>query len=181
MEFKTTSSKRSAAAFSFVEMMVATGLFSILSIALWTMASFAGRSFSASGNYVDMETKGRTALDYFSRDVRRSVGVASYTTNSLVFMDYDGSTNLSYTYDPNGRTFTRTKAGASKTILTECDSLSIALYQRTPVGGTYEQFPAANIVLAKVIQVNWKCSRTILGGKLNTESVQTAKVVMRSK
>ncbi len=181
MEFKTTNSKSRRAAFSFVEMVVATGLFSLLSIALWTLSSFAGRSFAASSNYVDMETKGRTALDYFSRDVRRSLAVASYTTNSLVFMDYDGSTNLTYTYDPSARTFVRRKAGDAKTILTECDSLSIALFQRAPVGGSYDQFPAADQTTAKVVQVNWKCSRTILGGKLNTESVQTAKVMLRSK
>lgn len=161
--------------------MVATGLFSLLALALWTLSSFSGRSFAASSNYVDMEAKGRTALDYFSRDVRRAIGVASYTTNSLVFMDYDGNTNLTYTYDPSARTFVRNKAGEAKTILTECDSLSISLFQRTPVAGTYEQFPASDQVTAKVIQVNWKCSRTILGGKWNTESVQTAKVMLRSK
>ena len=161
--------------------MVAAGLFSLLSLALWTLRSFAGRSFAASTNYVDMETKGRTALDYFSRDVRRSLAVASYTTNRLVFMDYDGSTNLTYTYDPSARTFVRAKGGDSKIILTECDSLDFALFQRAPVGGTYDQFPAADQATAKLIQVNWKCSRTILGGKWNTESVQTAKVMLRSK
>jgi len=28
--------------------------------------------------------------------------------------------------------------------------------------------------------VSWKCSRTILGAKINTESVQTAKIVLRN-
>ena len=29
--------------------------------------------------------------------------------------------------------------------------------------------------------MTWKCSRTILGQKANTESVQTAQVVLRNK
>jgi hypothetical protein len=30
------------------------------------------------------------------------------------------------------------------------------------------------------VDVSWKCSRQILGEKVNTESVQTAKIVMRN-
>ena len=33
---------------------------------------------------------------------------------------------------------------------------------------------------AKLIDVSWKCSRKIMGEKLNTESVQTAKIVIRN-
>jgi hypothetical protein len=31
-----------------------------------------------------------------------------------------------------------------------------------------------------MIDVSWKCSREILGAKINTESVQTAKIVIRN-
>ena len=34
---------------------------------------------------------------------------------------------------------------------------------------------------AKLIKLNWTCSRTILGQAVNTESVQTAKIVMRKQ
>ena len=48
-------------------------------------------------------------------------------------------------------------------------------------------FPATNTAGAydlstcKLINMTRKCSRTILGSKLNTESVQTAQVVLRNK
>jgi hypothetical protein len=34
--------------------------------------------------------------------------------------------------------------------------------------------------MAKLVDVSWLCSRKILGRKVNTESVQTAKIVMRN-
>jgi hypothetical protein len=34
---------------------------------------------------------------------------------------------------------------------------------------------------AKLVQVTWVCSRSILGKKVNTESVQSAKVVIRKQ
>ena len=33
----------------------------------------------------------------------------------------------------------------------------------------------------KLIAVSWVCSRTILGSKMNTESVQTAKIIIRKQ
>jgi hypothetical protein len=48
-------------------------------------------------------------------------------------------------------------------------------------------FPATNsagaydLSVCKLINMTWKCSRTVLGSKLNTESVQTAQVVLRNK
>jgi hypothetical protein len=72
--------------------------------------------------------------------------------------------------------------------LTECDRWDFELYQRTPKsGGTYVFYPATNIAgaydlsICKLIDMTWKCSRTILGSKANTESVQTAQVVLRNK
>lgn len=48
-------------------------------------------------------------------------------------------------------------------------------------------FPAINtagqldLSLCKLIKVYWKCSRNILGQKVNTESVQAAQIVLRNK
>ena len=37
-----------------------------------------------------------------------------------------------------------------------------------------------NPAICKLVSVSWRCSRTILGQKVNTESVQTAKIVIRN-
>ena len=56
-----------------------------------------------------------------------------------------------------------------------------SLYQRNPINGTYDQYPTANPDTCKLVQLSWICSRNILGKKANTESVQSAKVVIRKQ
>ena len=50
-----------------------------------------------------------------------------------------------------------------------------------PIGGSYDVYPAGTIATAKVIDVSWVCSRTLFGRKENTESVQTARIVIRKQ
>jgi len=38
-----------------------------------------------------------------------------------------------------------------------------------------------DINACKLINMTWKCSRTIFGSKRNTESIQTAQIVLRNK
>ena len=122
-----------------------------------------------------------------TRDVRQANSVDSYTvdpitntTNSVTLIDSDGLP-LSYTYDRTARSLTRTKSGVSKVVLTECDRLAFMLGQRNPVGGSYDIYPAATAATAKVINVSWMCSRKIFGIKEDTESVQTARIVIRKQ
>jgi len=60
-------------------------------------------------------------------------------------------------------------------LLTGCDSLTFSMYQRTRLGAPIGAYPATSTATAKLIQVQWLCSRQICGVTANTESVQTAK------
>jgi len=82
------------------------------------------------------------------------------------------------------------KTGESDlTALTECDTWNFALYQRTPyiTSTNVLYYPATNgsgvmdVNLCKLISLSWKCSRTIFAQKVNTESVQAAQIILRSK
>ncbi len=55
------------------------------------------------------------------------------------------------------------------------------MYQRVPKDGTLEQFDAADYATCKVVQLDWICSRKIFKESDNTESIQSAKVVIRKK
>jgi hypothetical protein len=62
-----------------------------------------------------------------------------------------------------------------------CQDLSFSIFQRNTASGTFDQFPATltnNAV--KLVQLNWTCQRTVFG-RLNTESVQSAKIVIRNQ
>ena len=68
----------------------------------------------------------------------------------------------------------------TRTNLAGCDQWTFSMFQRTPTNN-WTFYPASDKSLCKLIQMSWKCSRTILGKKINTEEVMTAEVVLRNK
>lgn len=178
-------SSRATAAFTSAEMLVAAGLASLVGLAVAVFSFYTTRALVATVNYVDLDQQGQLALDQFTQQVRGVNQLTSYTTsygviNSLTFQDYDGD-DLTFSYDPNVRTLSRTKGGNTDQWLTNCDSLQFQIYQRNVQSNTFDCVSTGNATNCKLIQVTWVCSRTILGSKANTESVQSAKVVMRQQ
>ena len=174
-------------AFTITELWMAIAVASIVMAGLMTFSVYAARSFAGITNYVDLEQKSQNALDTMTRDVRQTQYLISYDTttldgrtitNQLTFMDYDGQP-LSYGFTNN--VFVRSKAGESTVLLTNVDFLTFQIFQRNPINGTYEQYPTASATNCKLISVSWICSRSILGSRLNTGSVQTAKVIIRKQ
>jgi prepilin-type N-terminal cleavage/methylation domain-containing protein len=168
-------------AFTLVELMVATAVSAL--VLTGVAAVFVGStiSFSVVGNYVSLDRSSQNALDQMSRDIRRSANLASFATNQLVF-NYAGTTNLVFAYDPGAGNLTAWKTGdaATNILLTGCDSLQFSMYSNIPQpGGNLTN--TTTISNAKAISVNWRCSRTILGNKRNTEDTQEAVIVIRNK
>ncbi|HMJ89938.1 MAG TPA: hypothetical protein VK530_08985, partial [Candidatus Acidoferrum sp.] len=125
--------------------------------------------------------------DRLTREVRQVNRVLSYSTktwngqtitNGITFEDTDGLP-LSYTFTND--VLIRSKAGANSMVLTNCDYLTFQVFQRNPVTGEWDQWTTSVAPNSKLISVSWVCSRTILGSRVNTESVQTAKVVIRKQ
>jgi hypothetical protein len=182
MDFKTTSTKRtSTAAYTLIEMAVASGVGAVLLAGVMSMFWFTNRSFASLTNYLDLDQKTQAALDKMSREIRQVNMLTDYSPTNLTFQNYDGST-LQFMYNRNAQTLTRVRGGTSTTtLLTGCDSLEFSIFQRTPVSNVFQPYPTTVITNTKVIQLTWNCYRTILGGKVNTESMQSAKVVIRTK
>lgn len=183
MDCKITSIKRQnrrSLAFTLVEVMVSIGIGTIIFLALGSLSLYSGRSFAALANYADLDNASRNALDVMTRDVRQTIELTSFTPNSLTFRDYDSNV-LRYVYNSDRRTLTRMRLNEVTVLLQECDALRFSIFQRNPVGGTYDQYPTGTPATTKLIQVSWVCSRTILGARANTESVQTAKIVIRKQ
>jgi hypothetical protein len=132
------------------------------------------------GNYGDLDRASRNALDILSRDVRQSRALTAYTPKQISIEANDNST-LTYTWNSSNGRFTRQSGGATTVLLEQCDYLNFNIYQRNP-SNNWSWYPVTSNQLstAKLIDVSWKCSRKILGQKVNTESVQTAKIVIRN-
>jgi hypothetical protein len=172
------SLNRGISAMTLMEMMVSFGIATLF--VLWVI-SFTSITFSqgifALGNYTDLNTKSRRTLDTLTRDIRSAAALTSYTTNSITMTNSDG-TSFSYTWD--GSRFTRVYGGVSTMLMSNCDYLCFGIYQRNPTN-SYSFVSATNAInQTKLIDVQWRCSRQYLGAKLNTESVQTARIVIRN-
>jgi Tfp pilus assembly protein PilW len=166
-------------AFTLVELMVASGLAVLAATVLGFFSYFTSRSFVAMTNYTDMNLASRMTLDQMSRTIREAALVSACSSNSITLQD--ASTNLTqYTFNPSTRTLNCVSNGQSSTYLTDCDSLAFWIYQRTPISNSFDCYTPAAVTNAKLIQVTWTCSRTILGARVNTEMMESARICMRN-
>jgi prepilin-type N-terminal cleavage/methylation domain-containing protein len=180
------NTNRSRQAFTLVELMVAILVGSLAMMALMSVMFFSARSFAALTNYVDLDNHSRSALDVMTREIRQANSLVEGDPQRLVFSvprDDGTAYTVTYQYDSRARQLTRQTASEEKVLLRECDQLRFAVYQRHPISGTYDQWDEdwSNPSQVKVVQLMWTCSREILGARVNTESVQSAKVVIRKK
>ena len=177
--------------FTIVELMVSGTLGLLVAVAVAILFINSARSFAAVTNYQNLDAKSTIALDKLSKEIRNATALVSYVSGtSLVLTNGSASpgTTTTVTFNSTARTLVMTikTNGVSQSVttnLTGCDSWSFTLYNKavTPNNAGIVSNTTTNASMCKLIAMTWKCSRTILGSKLNTESVQVAKVVLRNK
>ena len=170
------------------EMMVSVAIGTLILASVLSAYVFTSRTLDATINYEELDRQSRNSLDLMSADIRQCGALTSYATNSLSFTNLDGSL-LRYTWDTsNYLTYTNastTLAGCPRggTLLKGCSYLAFTIFQRNPVSGTTMTFTPCStnsVALAKVVVMDWVCHRTNYITLTDSESVQTAKVVMRN-
>jgi hypothetical protein len=177
-----------------VEMLMAVAIGSIVLLAVANLSLFGARSLASMVNYANLDGQSRYAADVIGSELRQGTAVTAFNTNlplkSLTLTNADQATTIKLSYDSNARTLVLEKTGRPKFVaLTQCDGWDFSLYQRTPYGYPTNLlfYPATNgsrildPTLCKLIKMSWKCSRTMMTQKLNTESVQSARIVLRNK
>ena len=175
---------------SLIEMIVSLGVGSIVLAIVGMLTVGALRSFVVMGNYSSLDVRNRLAVDKITRDVRQAESVAisppGSTPKWIEFETRFGdSPKVRYTWyasDFYTNTLICDKGAQTEVYLTGCEQFDFALYQRAPISGVANSFDTAtNSALCKMVDLKWKCSRTLLGKKFNTESVQAVRVVLRNK
>jgi len=167
------------------ELLVALLCGTIVLASLTVITVFASKSYLAIANYRDLDKDSRNALDVMSRDIRSMALVTSYATNAISLSNIDGST-VTFSWNPANTTFTRTyTAGgtttpSTSTLLTNCAVLIFHVYSQVPTNSFSFPDTSANVFETKLIDVSWRCTRSIMGSITNSESVQTAKIVIRN-
>ncbi|MGC3959071.1 MAG: prepilin-type N-terminal cleavage/methylation domain-containing protein [Verrucomicrobiota bacterium] len=185
MFIKQSTSKQRG--FTLIEMMVAVGIFSITGLALMCVYLFAMKSFAAMGNYANLSQSNRQAMDQLTSEIRQAKQVTAYSSNSITIATADANGNdltVMYIFVPETKRMVRTASdGSQKTLLNDCDLITFNLFQRNPIGGSYDIYPAATgnwQQTVKVVQLSWRTSRTVLGS-INSEDIQTARIVIRKQ
>ena len=96
MDSKGTSIKlrrRAQAAFTLVELLVASGMAALASAAIIALACFTARGFVAMTNYTDMALGSRMALDKMALSIRQMSSLTAYATNSITLSTPFGLVN----------------------------------------------------------------------------------------
>ncbi len=186
--------RKPAGGFTLVEIMVCVLLGSLVLSVIVYLTLFAARSFAALTNYQMLDNQSRNTMDTVCRDLREATAVTAEQTNgpvlSLTLTNANLGVGYLLTWDTNAQTFTyQNTALGSQIYLTGCDKWSFGLFQRTPIitATNITYYLATNnagqmtFSLCKLVDMSWHCYASILGAKVNTESVQTAQIVLRNK
>lgn len=185
---KTSPSGHGQRGFTLNELLITFGLTTLLAASFLAANLTLQKTFIAVSNYDDLNNLSRNTLDYMTRDIRNTTSVgASSTTTRLTLTNLYGGARIVTTYNWDGSNVIRscltitnnTSYSERETLLTSCDYLAFAYYQRNPTNN-YSFYPTTAPDQIKLVSVSWHCSREILGSKINTESVQTANVVIRN-
>ncbi len=181
----STRRYRVIAGYSLVEMLFSMGVGAILLLNMDVLYVFGMKSFVCMANYDLLDASSCNTLDIFSKSIRGATAVIAYEPNqSITLTNALAGQGTTIRYDPTTRTVVSTVTGqATRTNLTGCDSWSFSLYTRAPnITSTDVTFnPATSAASCKLVQMNWHCTKTIIGLALTTESVQTAQIVLRNK
>lgn len=174
-----------------MEVVIASGLGTMVLASVMGFYLFAGRSFYSMENYVNLDMKSRHALDIMSRDIREADGCSSnaFSSANLTLLMTDPASSQPYTvnynYDSGDDTLTRTSTSASGTqetvLLSNCVSFALSYYRRNPTTNAWAAFPddPGRADECKLVQIDWTCRRTVLGSIINSESMESARVVIR--
>jgi len=181
--------RKSRRGFTLVEILIAAGLFGIVSLALATIFFFSTRSFVSMTTYAELDKINRTAMDKLTYEIRQANHVNAVTMDDsghisgISLINGDGQA-VTYNFDSATKQLVRSASGSSQVLLEDCSLIYFNLYQRNPIGGTYNIYPAATNDwqhTVKVVSLTWKASRPIYGGPAVSENIQTAQVVIRKQ
>ena len=182
--FPPRTIRKFCAGWTLPELMIAILCATIIMASLMIITVFAARSYIAIANYNDLDRNSRNALDVMSEDIRNMSSLTSYATNAISLSATDGS-SVSYNWIPSTSIFTRTytPAGGSAStamLLSNCTILVFHVYSRVPTNSFTFPDTSGTPSQTKLIDVSWRCTRSIFGIETNSESVQTAKIVIRN-
>jgi len=169
-----------------IEMMVSVGIGTVIIAAAMTLLIFSYNTFTSMANYDTMNYKCRNCVDVMTKDIRNSMTLSSYVSNSakqqLVFSNLPSSTpaTFSYTYVPGSGTLTRSYNGQSGVLLSNITSMSFGFSQRN-ASNNFTFISTTNPALAKLISFTWVVTKPGFGNSPTvSEDDHSCQIVIRN-
>jgi len=177
--------KASSGGWTLLEMLVATGAGTIILIAFVATFVTLSNTMVAIDNYNDLDSSSRHTLDLMNEDLRDTATVTAATGTSVTATNVITGDQITYWWDSGTTRFSRRLISNGQTsvttMLTNCDILTFAYYTRVPTNNFgFVTNNTSDPTQTKLLSVSWRCSRSVLGAKINTESVQTARICIRN-
>lgn len=181
-------SKQRCQGLSLVEMMIAVGVFSVVSIAVMTLFLFSIRSFGQLVNYAELDAENRRAVDLLTREIRQAqhvVGFSNGVSASWLTLRNGDDVDVTYAFDLNKQTMTRSTGGSPEVLLTNCTILNFSCYQRNPTLTGFEIYDIGKNnpkKYIKAVELTWRTRKHLNPTTLiNSENVQTARIIIRKQ
>jgi hypothetical protein len=172
--------------FTYVELMVASALGTVLAGLLLVLTLYSQQSFGLMTGYSEVDAQSRNAVTLLSKEIRGATQVLDVRSSSggksLTLTNAIDALTVKLVWDALDRTLTIEKnPGTSGTLLTGCDSWEYTLYDGAPLitGGKVSFNPSPAPASCKLIQMSWSCSRKMLG-KTTASSVESIRFGLRN-
>jgi type II secretory pathway pseudopilin PulG len=168
-----------------MEMMVAVGLGSLILASVGSVYVFTRRTMDATGNYEELDRQSRAALDQMTRDIRQC-GALTNQNSTTMWLTAPTNTGglpypIMYNWNSNLSQLQYSFNNTTNVLLKGCSFLRFSYFSRNPSNQTTVLFwPSSNATSTKVIVIDWVCKKTNYTTLTDSESVQTAKVVLRN-
>lgn len=172
------SRRKALAGWTVLETSIASFCGSIVLGSILVTGNMMNNTMAAVSNYNDLDQCSRNTLDVMSRDLRNTAIVTVLTEKEVRVTNTITGDTIQYLWDGTNA-LTRNVNGNRTVMLTGCDTLIFQGFQRNPTNNL-QFLPTSTAAKTKLISVSWRCSRKILGAKLNTESIQTAQICIRN-
>jgi len=189
---KNRRNRRLESGMTLVEIMIASAISTVVIAIVAILVIFAIRSFAALANYQILDQASSTAADKMSREIREATLVKNFqnagTAKWILFVNTNAIPNYTVRYEwteaEQTLTSKRSDQAEAEVLLEGCERWDFTFQQRTPQQGPNFGFTTnmVNQAEAKLVTMTWKCTRALGGtGLFNTESVQTAQIVIRNQ
>jgi len=162
-----------------VEVMIASVVGSIVLAAVLSTFLYIGRSGVSLTGYTELERQARGALLQFGTDTRQASGI-TWTNAATLQLTGDFGT-ITYAYDTATRQLTRTAGGVSRRLAANISSFTFRAFAIDGNELPLATSPGTVGASTKMVQLQMTLARAHVAAATATESVVSARYVLRNK